>query len=115
MELKTTKELWALIESSQWTKDHDYERIAEMYNQLPGTELVELEQFTDDRVKELYDRYKNDWLGSPGINASDDSWHDLLCEVVGRGEEFYNDISVEKLRRMADENDYQENFLYSFH
>jgi hypothetical protein len=44
--------------------------------------------------------------------VGDDSWSDLIFEVVGRGERFYNAITVDKLREMANNDDYVESFHY---
>ena len=44
-------------------------------------------------------------------------WNTVTGEIwedVGRGENFYNSITVEKLREMANTYDYHENFGYSF-
>ena len=71
--------------------------------------------FVRSKVNELGKRFHNDWLGDPGIGVSDDSWSDLRNEVVGRGKEFYENITVAKLQEMADSNDYNESFSYCFH
>lgn len=108
-------QLWALVASANWTSDHDYDRIKDMYMKLPEDEHKQLEDFVDSKCSDLHDKYKEDWLGNPGINVSDDGWMDLRAEVVGRGQNFYENITVEKLREMAEENDYHENFQYSLH
>ncbi len=115
MEKLTEEQLWHLIEGAEWTKDHDYNRIQEEYKRLSDNEHAQLDEFVDQKCKELHDKYKKDWLGNPGIAVSDDGWSDLRAEVVGRGKEFYNSITVEKLQEMANTNDYHENFQYSLH
>ena len=107
-------QLWELIEMAEWTKDHDFKRISKMYKKLPKNEFRQLKKFYDNKLRELDKRFRQAWLGNPGIDVSDDGWWDLRAEVIGRGREFYNSITVQKLRRMANRLDYQENFGYSF-
>lgn len=110
----TESQLWALIESAEWEKDHDYKRIAEYYSKFQSYVLEELEEFVNDKMGALNAKFIGAWLGNPGIEVSDDGWSDLRAEVVGRGQEFYENITVKKLQKMALENDYTENFMYSF-
>lgn len=113
--MKTEYELWRLIESAKWTSDHDYNRISKEWSELPKEDYKQLANFINKKSGELYDKFEAAWLGSdggPGIDVGDDSWSDLVYEVIGRGEMFYNSITVEKLRQMADDNDYEESFSY---
>jgi hypothetical protein len=106
---------WRLIENAQWKSDHNYNRISDEWSKLPNNEFQELKEFIHEKVKILSKTYYDAWLGKdggPGIDASDDSWSDLRYDVVGRGEEFYNSITVDKLREMASRYDYQESFCY---
>lgn len=107
------KELWSLIEKANWKSDHDYDRIQKEFEQLPEDVYEQLSEFISLKVKALADKYHDDWLGDPGIDCGDDSWSDLRADVVGRGEDFYNSISVEKLMEMASNYDYEESFLYT--
>jgi len=107
---------WLMIRSLDWELDGDYKRCAyELKTRFTSTEVNDLEMFVDSKQKSLMFLFKEDWLGDPGIDVSDDGWNDLTAEVVGRGKEFYEDITVEKLQQMAKEFDYKENFKYSFH
>jgi len=106
---------WKMIEDAMWSFDHDYRRISHNWSELPKKEFKMLETFIESKAAELFFKYEAAWLGQdggPGINVSDDSWGDLIYDVVGRGERFYNAITVDKLREMADEDDYQESFHY---
>jgi hypothetical protein len=108
-------EMWRLIEAAQWKSDHSYKRIRSEWSKLPEDKFQELKEFIHSKASELGRKYENAWLGKdggPGIDVSDDGWSDLRYDVVGRGEEFYNTITVEKLREMADNYDYQESFSY---
>ena len=112
---KNDYEMWQLIESAQWESDHDYKRIRNEWSKLPENKFEELKEFIYKKSRELGTKYRDAWLGNdggPGIDASDDGWSDIRYEVVGRGEEFFNSITVEKLREMADEYDYRESFCY---
>ena len=112
---KTEKELWDLIEKANWASDHDYKRIQNKWKSLDPDTKKELEDFTNDKVSSLNKKYGKYWLGNPGIAVSDDGWMDLRAEVVGRGKEFYENITVEKLQKMALDYDYTECFTYSLH
>jgi len=112
MEKLTEEQLWHLIENANWSTDHDYERISKEYSKLTNSEFEQLDKFVLDKCGELADKYNKDWLGYPGIDVSDDGWSDLRAEVVGRGKEFYENITVKKLQEMADTNDFHENFQY---
>jgi hypothetical protein len=108
---------WKLIEATNWDVDHDYRRIHSELSQLDEDTFNELKEFVHNKASLLSKTYEDAWLGhdgGPGIDAGDDSWSDLVYEVVGRGEEFYNSITVEKLRKMADNYDYRESFCYCF-
>jgi len=107
---------WKQIEQLEWPKDADYKRIEEyIKNNYSLNSALQLADFVDNKVIELGKRFNNDWLGDPGIDVSDDSWGDLRNEVVGRGKEFYENITVAKLQEMANTNDYNESFSYCFH
>ena len=106
---------WKQIEELEWSKDADYRRIEQqLKDNLTPSEAIQLDDFARNKVNELGKRFNNDWLGDPGIDVSDDSWSDLRNEVVGRGKEFYENITVAKLQEMADSNDYNESFSYCF-
>lgn len=109
-------EYWKQIEELEWSKDGDYKRIEQqLIDNFTPSEIKQLDDFARNKVNELGKRFNNDWLGDPGIDVSDDGWSDLRNEVVGRGKEFYENITVEKLQEMADNNDYNESFSYCFH
>ena len=109
-------EYWQQIEELEWSKDGDYKRIEQqLIDNFTPSEIKQLDMFVRSKVNELGKRFHNDWLGDPGIGVSDDSWSDLRNEVVGRGKEFYENITVAKLQEMADNNDYNESFSYCFH
>ncbi len=111
---------WQQIEELEWhtdkfISDGDYKRIEEyIKNNYSYSSARQLADFVDNKVMELGKRFNNDWLGDPGIDVSDDSWGDLRNEVVGRGKEFYENITVAKLQEMANTNDYNESFGYCF-
>ncbi len=107
---------WKQIKELKWEEDHDYKRIEQyLKDNLTNSQAIQLDDFVSEKAEQLYLKYESDWLAEPGIAVSDDGWSDLLNEVVGRGKEFYKNITVKKLQQMADNNDYEENFSYSFH
>lgn len=110
---KKQKKYWDIIKKANWKKDHDYTRISKEFRLLSKEEFEELESFIDSKMEQLNSRFEKSWLGNPGINVSDDGWSDLRAEVIGRGEKFFNSITVQKLRKMANTDDYNESFIYS--
>lgn len=113
----TEKELWRLIEDATWKVDHDYDRIGNEWSKLDEDIFNQIEKFARNKQAELANKFEAAWLGNDGgggIGVSDDGWSDLTADVVGRGEEFYNSVTADKLREMADDDDYEENFMYSF-
>ena len=111
---------WKQIEELEWytdsfISDGDYGRIKQqLIDNFTPSEIKQLDGFVRNKVNELGKRFHNDWLGNPGIDVGEDSWGDLRNEVVGRGKEFYENITVAKLQEMADNNDYNESFGYCF-
>jgi hypothetical protein len=108
---------WKLIEATNWKSDHSYRRIEVELSSLDDNTFKELKEFVHEKAKTLSKTYYDAWLGrdgGPGFDVSDDSWSDLVYDVVGRGEDFYNSITADKLRGMASNDDYQESFSYCF-
>lgn len=92
-------QFWAQIEELEWQKDADYKRIEQyLKDNFTISEVIRLKDFISEKVDSLYSKYESDWLAEPGIAVSDDGWSDLLNEVVGRGKEFYENITVKKLQ-----------------
>lgn len=109
--------LWKMIEVIGWKKDHNYNRIKDELSVLEPDTVKELYQFVTKKAIELNKKYQAAWLGydnGPGIDLGDDSWSDLVYDVVGRGEEFYNSITEDKLRKMGNSCDFAESFEYCF-
>jgi hypothetical protein len=107
-------ELWGLIDKFNWSLDHDYVRIRGEIGNMDLDVANQLHEFAYEKQGKISSKYREDWLGEPGIDVSDDGWSDLTAEVVGQGKEFYNNITVEKLQTMANSGTYYENFMYSF-
>ena len=109
--------LWKMIEVLNWKRDHNYKRIGEELSVMEPDTVKMLEKFVNDKARELRKKYESAWLGrdgGPGIDVGDDSWSDLVYDVVGRGETFYNSITADKLREMASSRDLEESFCYCF-
>lgn len=105
---------WLVIEALKWSSDYDIRRIKTKLQKLDDRTKQAVGDFADYLCGELREKYKDDWMGRPGINVSDDGWCDLRAEVVSKGKEFYEQITVPKLRQMIENNNYRENFLYVF-
>ena len=107
---------WMYIQKLNWKKN--YKQLLHnkvMLNQIVPKEIHKsLEKFIHNKANELYDKYEKDWLGEPGIEASDDSWSDIRYEIVGRGKKYYEEITVRKMQNMANNLTYNESFAYIF-
>ena len=71
--------------------------------------MREVHDFAVNKVCALYDKL-TDIQG-----VSDDSFSDLCWQIVANGEEFYNNITLDKAQEMADNYEYTESFAYAFH
>ena len=79
-------------------------------SRLAFEDMKNVEIFANNKVSELYDT-----LAEAGhYLGSDDGFSDLLWQIVANGEEFYNNITVEKAKEMIDNEDYTESFGYAF-
>lgn len=118
--MQNEKQLWELIEKANWKADHNYKRIQEEFKQLPTEQLTELKAFARQKQGQLMKKFREVWLGDDeleyeGLPVSDDGWNDLTADIVGRGQAFYESVTPGKLKKMAENDDFEENFLYSFH
>lgn len=107
----TEQEMWKWIEQAQWSKDHNLKRVQQfLKNNLDFQQLQQLGQFVHDKVNVLYETFE----AYDDLPIGDDSYSDLLAEVVSRGKQFYENINIKKLKNMIENNDYAENFEYVF-
>jgi hypothetical protein len=110
-----SKRLWKQVTELDWTSDSDYRRVEEhVKNRYSFSSAKELAKFVDSKAAELAVQYKSAWLSDPGIACGNDSWSDLRYEVVARGQEFFESITVTKMQDMALNQDYHESFAYCF-
>ena len=71
--------------------------------------MRKVESFARRKCGELYKQL----FDVTGV--SDDSYDDLRWQIVANGEEFYNNITLEKAQSMVDNNEFTECFAYAFH
>ena len=71
--------------------------------------MRKVESFARGKCRALYQRL----FDVKGV--SDDSYDDLRWQIVANGEEFYNNITLEKAQSMIDNNEFTECFAYAFH
>ena len=71
--------------------------------------MRKVESFARLKCRQLYQQL----FDVTGV--SDDSYDDLRWQIVANGEEFYNNITLEKAQSMIDNNEYTESFAYAFH
>ena len=71
--------------------------------------MRKVESFARGKCRALYQRL----FDVKGV--SDDSYDDLRWQIVANGEEFYNNITLEKAQSMIDNNEFTECFSYAFH
>ena len=114
------EQYWRWIEelewyTGQWIANGDYKRVEQyLKDNFSKSEAHELDKFRAKKVNRLSQLFNSYWLDDV-IPVGEDSWSDLRNEVVGRGKEFYENITVEKLKEMAYNSDYNESFSYCFH
>ena len=71
--------------------------------------MRKVESFARLKCRQLYQQL----FDVTGV--SDDSYDDLRWQIVANGEEFYNNITLEKAQSMIDNNEFTESFGYAFH
>lgn len=71
--------------------------------------MRKVESFARRKCHQLYHQLLN------VTGVSDDSYDDLRWQIVANGEEFYNNITLEKAQSMIDNNEFTESFGYAFH
>lgn len=109
------EQYWRWIEELEWSKDGDYKRVEQyLKDNFSKSEVHELDKFRAKKVNKLSQLFNSYWLDDV-IPVGEDSWSDLRNEVVGRGKEFYENITVEKLKEMSYNSDYNESLSYCFH
>lgn len=96
---------WELIDQLDWVSDRNTERIRETMMQWPQTQRDAFDLTLSMKVFELTDRFKGT---VPWQNIDQ-----LMGEVVASGEDFYNSINANKLRRMHRNESYDASFLYA--
>jgi phage anti-repressor protein len=103
--------MWQVIEDMNFNKRGHDEAGLYLINEsgLTLDAMKKVEMFARRKQEKLY-RQLFDVTG-----VSDDSYDDLLWQIVANGEEFYNNITLEKAQSMIDNNEYTESFAYAFH
>lgn len=109
MKKLTEKQLWEIIEKLNWKSDYSYYRIQIELSKLSETKFEQLHTFVCDKLNLLNNLHEGTNIGS------DDGWYDIRAEIIGRGEDFYKNITSSKLKTMYENNDYRECFMYCFH
>ena len=103
--------MWQVIEDMNFNERGHEEAGLYLINEsgLTFDAMKKVESFARRKQEKLY-RQLFDVQG-----VSDDSYDDLLWQIVANGEEFYNNITLEKAQSMVDNNEYTESFAYAFH
>ena len=103
--------MWQVIEDMNFNERGHDEAGLYLINEsgLTLDAMKKVEMFARRKQEKLY-RQLFDVTG-----VSDDSYDDLLWQIVANGEEFYNNITLEKAQSMIDNNEYTESFAYAFH
>ena len=113
---KLEEKCWNYISKINWKKNaKELLKTNDLFNKIvPESFRKTLERFVRIKHEELAVKYRDNWLETPGFNVSDDSWSDLRAEIIGRGKDFFNSITVDKIEEMANNSDYKESFIYIF-
>lgn len=104
-------EFWKSIEQMNFN-ERGYEEAGRWLVEDSGlklTEIKQVEEFARKKADDLYDKL----FDVTGV--ADDAYDDLLWQIVANGEEFYNNITLEKAQGMIDNKEYKESFSYAFH
>ena len=103
--------MWQVIEDMNFNERGHKEAGLYLINEsgLKFGAVKEVESFARRKCALLY----NKLFGVQGV--SDDSYDDLRWQIVANGEEFYNNITLEKAQSMIDNNEFTESFAYAFH
>jgi hypothetical protein len=96
---------WELIDSLDWPSDKNPERIREEMLLWPQSQREAFELALSSKVFGLAERFK-------GV-VPDGNLDQLMGEVVARGEDFYNRIDSETVRRFFRTETFEESFLYA--
>jgi len=117
MKIVNEQKFWNIIEKANWKLDHDYERISKEWKKsLDKNTSLSLKEFILEKVYNLKSKFKNEWLNpNSKISLSDDGYHDLMSDIVGRGKEEYYNITLEKLIEIVNKNQFEECFTYCIH
>lgn len=99
---------WKIVENLKW--DGDYKRCAKELKQSYSKEdIAKVESTVNNLMSDLDTRF-----GHYAVPCGDDGWSDIRAEVIGRGKESFDNITIEKLYLMANDGDYHESFIYIF-
>ena len=103
--------MWQVIEDMNFNERGHKEAGLYLINEsgLKFGAVKKVESFARRKCNALYQQL----FDVKGV--SDDSYDDLRWQIVANGEEFYNNITLEKAQSMIDNNEFTECFAYAFH
>ena len=107
---------WYVVDLLDYKKDDNYRRVKKYLMDLNRFAGVPSEAI---RLLEKIIMFKSTSLDissdrGRGINVGDDGWGDLRVDVISRGKDFYDSVIKDSdiMKKMADNYDYSESFLY---
>lgn len=105
------QEFWSVIEAMNFNEKGD---------KGAGQYLIEDSGLTMDQMKELYDmadrKVSKLYAQLNGVTGvSDDSYSDLLWQILANGQSAFETATVESAQEMIDNRQYTESFSYAFH
>ena len=103
--------MWQVIEDMNFNERGHKEAGLYLINEsgLKFGAVKKVESFARRKCDALYDQL----FDVKGV--SDDNYDDLRWQIVANGEEFYNNITLEKAQSMIDNDEFTESFAYAFH
>jgi len=79
-------------------------------------ECIKFKQRYDNIYHSLYSKFESTWLSDEyDFMPSDDGYTDLISSIIGKGKDFCYNITDDDFIKMAENDDYRENFGYLFH
>jgi hypothetical protein len=84
-----TKTIWEMIDSLDWSRDHDMARCRRILKTYSKPDQERLSEFVFERVEELMKKFKH-------------AESNVLSEVVSKGETMFDSVTAASLRKVKD-------------
>jgi hypothetical protein len=109
----TDDEMWTIIESVDWSRDRSVIRCRRFVNANYGIDIMDkLYTFILKLESQFYRKFSD---ASNLLEIGDDSFGDLMSDIIGHGKAFFESIdSMDKVLDFFKEKGAEESFKYVF-